>query len=197
MTCHVARNTSYWFLLLLFISVNVEQRISFINVCRLWGIQLQKKKTNNWFSPDYFRWTVQIMKFLILESSPLSIFIALGLNIRLMILFSNTLSLLSFLKLRDNSSQPYSTTGNIFVLYNLIFIFLESSLDWIITWNSYFNSTFHSIWFVTKEAKYLKDFTFLKKLLPIPICSLAIITQWHPIFMYLVFPLFAAKPISF
>jgi len=36
----------------------------------------------------------------------------LGLNIRLRILFSNTLILLSTLNVRDQVSQPYSTTGN-------------------------------------------------------------------------------------
>ena len=38
-------------------------------------------------------------------------------NICLRILFSNTLSLDSSLNVRDHASQPYSTTGNIIVLY--------------------------------------------------------------------------------
>ena len=38
-------------------------------------------------------------------------------NIRLRILFSNTLSLDSSLVVRDHVLQPYSTTGNIIVLY--------------------------------------------------------------------------------
>ena len=44
----------------------------------------------------------------------------LGPNIRLRILFSNTLSQNSSLNVRDHVSQPYSTTGNIIVLYILI-----------------------------------------------------------------------------
>ena len=53
----------------------------------------------------------------------------LGPNIRLRILFSNTLSLDSSLNVRDHLSQPYSTTGNIIVLYILIFKFFERSLE--------------------------------------------------------------------
>ena len=52
-----------------------------------------------------------------------------GPNIRLRILFSNTLSLHSSLNVRDHASQPYSTTGNIIVLYILIFKFLERSRE--------------------------------------------------------------------
>ena len=69
------------------------------------------------------------MKFLIVEPSPLPILSLLGPNIRLRILFSNTLSLDSSLNVRDHVSQPYSTTGNIIVLYILIFKFLERSLE--------------------------------------------------------------------
>jgi hypothetical protein len=41
----------------------------------------------------------------------------LGPNILLNTLFSKTLSLCSFLKVRDQVSHPYSTTGKITVLY--------------------------------------------------------------------------------
>ena len=49
----------------------------------------------------------------------------LGSNICLRVLSSNTLSLHSSLNVRDHVSQPYSTTGNIIVLYVLIFRFLH------------------------------------------------------------------------
>ena len=52
----------------------------------------------------------------------------LGPNIRFTILFSNTLSLHSR-NVRDHTSQPYSTTGNITVLYILIFKFLEKGRE--------------------------------------------------------------------
>ena len=44
-------------------------------------------------------------------------------------LFSNNLSLHSSLNVRDHISQPYSTTGNIIVLYILIIKFLERSRE--------------------------------------------------------------------
>ena len=59
----------------------------------------------------------------------------LGPNIRLRIIFLS-LSPHSALNERDHVSQPHSTTGNIVVLYVLIFKLLErirKCLDWIIT----------------------------------------------------------------
>jgi hypothetical protein len=50
-----------------------------------------------------------------------------GPNILLVTLFSNTLSLRSFLKVRDQVSHPYKTTGRImaYVMVILTFIFLD------------------------------------------------------------------------
>ena len=68
------------------------------------------------------------MKFLIVEPSPFPPFSSFsGPNIRLRILFSNTLSLHSSLSVSDHVSQPYSTTGNTIVLYISIFKFSERS----------------------------------------------------------------------
>ena len=44
-------------------------------------------------------------------------------------MFSNTLGLDSSLNVKDHVLQPYSTTGNIIVLYILILKFLERSLE--------------------------------------------------------------------
>ena len=54
----------------------------------------------------------------------------LGTNIRLRILFSNTLSLDSYLNVRGHVAQPYSKTGNIIVLCILIFKFWEGEREW-------------------------------------------------------------------
>jgi hypothetical protein len=75
--------------------------------------------------PNNIRWRMQAMKFIIMHclhdpSSSLS-----GPNILLSTLFLKTLSLCSSLKLRDQVSQPYSTTGKIRVFYILIFRFLD------------------------------------------------------------------------
>jgi hypothetical protein len=57
-------------------------------------------------------------------------------DILLNTLFSETFSLCSSLKVRDQVSHPYGTTGKITVLYILIFFLYETGrqkiLDWMI-----------------------------------------------------------------
>ena len=57
----------------------------------------------------YKQWSSSLWSFLYSPFSSL-----LGPNIPLSVLFSNTLSLRSSLKIRDHVSQPYRTTGNRF-----------------------------------------------------------------------------------
>jgi hypothetical protein len=74
-----------------------------------------------WFNhPNNIRWRIQAMKFIIIQFSPRSVFL-LGPNILLNTLFSKTLSLCSSRKVKDQVPHPYSTTGKIIVLHNLIF----------------------------------------------------------------------------
>jgi len=53
----------------------------------------------------------------------------LGQNILLSTLFSNTLSLRSYLNVRDYVSHPHKTKEKIIVFYILIFMFLDSKLE--------------------------------------------------------------------
>jgi hypothetical protein len=53
----------------------------------------------------------------------------MGLNIRIGILFSNTRRLRFSLNVRDRALHSYKTTGNIIVLYILIFKFPERNRE--------------------------------------------------------------------
>jgi len=57
-----------------------------------------------------------------------------SLNICLSILFSNFLSLHSFLNVRDNVLQPYNTTGNAIVLHILILNIFQRNLQDKVFW---------------------------------------------------------------
>jgi hypothetical protein len=58
--------------------------------------------------PNNIRWRIQVMKFIIMQFSPRSVFSRLGPNILLTPLFSKTLSLRSSPNVRDHVSRPYS-----------------------------------------------------------------------------------------
>ena len=75
-------------------------------------------------------WGVQSLSpsFCSLLHSPVTSSLS-GQNIPLSTLFSNKLSLHSFLNVSNQVSHPYNTTGKIIVLYILIFIFLDCKLE--------------------------------------------------------------------
>ena len=69
---------------------------------------------------------VLTMKFLVVESSPITILIPLEPKYSHRDpIFKYLFSLHSYLNVRDNVSQSYSTTSNIIVLYILIFKFFR------------------------------------------------------------------------
>jgi hypothetical protein len=74
------------------------------------------------FGDEYKLWRSSLCNFL---HSPVTSFF-LGPNIHLRNLFSNTLSLCSYLNVRDHVSHPYKSTGRIMVLCILTFTFLDS-----------------------------------------------------------------------
>jgi dolichol kinase len=80
--------------------------------------------------PNYIKWAVQIIRFLVTYSSPIpGHLVPLDPNILLSTLFWNALSLCASPDMRDHVSRPYKTTGNIVVLCILIFIVLNNNLE--------------------------------------------------------------------
>ena len=69
----------------------------------------------------------------------------MGPNIRLMILFQNTRSMRSSLNLRGHFSQACSTTGNIIVLYSLIFKFFQKSQEGKSVWAEFPTLNLHFV----------------------------------------------------
>jgi hypothetical protein len=69
--------------------------------------------------PHNIQWRIYVMKFFVMQFSPLSVYLPLN------ILFSETLGLHSSLKVRDQVSHTYSTTGKITVLYIIIVRFFH------------------------------------------------------------------------
>ena len=99
--------------------------------------------------PQYIRWTLQTMKILTVESFTVPILIP---NIRLKILFSNTLNLYSSLNVRYDVSHPYWLYYG-FIYFNFQIIrekfIRQKGLDSTITWISCYKSTFYSLMIYT------------------------------------------------
>jgi hypothetical protein len=116
-------------------------------------------------------WSVQVMNLLIMQCSPATSSVSI-LNILLGTLFSYTLNVYSFVRLRDQVSHPDRTTGKFMVLYVLIFMLLETRRKdsrswnkWQQAWSEYkliLNSSWMAFWFVTVVPKCFNCATFFK-----------------------------------
>jgi hypothetical protein len=101
-------------------------RLSFHHTC-----YVPRLSYYSWF--DYTKnilWWVQVMKFLLMQCSPLSCCLV---PLRHKYpsqhpILEHPQSLFS-LSVKDQVSHPYKTTGKIILLYTLIFVFLDSNLE--------------------------------------------------------------------
>jgi hypothetical protein len=84
----------------------------------IWALEQYWVRSTDNYAPHY----------VVFSTPPLTSFL-LGPNILLKTLFSNTLSLCSYLNVSDQVSHPYRTTDKIRVLYILIFEFLDGKLE--------------------------------------------------------------------
>ena len=101
----------------------------------------------------------------------------LGPSILLSTLFSHTFSLLFTLIVSDQVSHPYKTTGNIIVLYILMFIFLDTKLEYKIFSTKWYQAlpefilllifSWIEFWFVRVVPQYMNCYTLSDELLSV------------------------------
>jgi hypothetical protein len=84
--------------------------------------------------PNNIRRRIQVMKFVIMQFSPRSVFLPFRPKYPPQHSVLKNLSLCSSPKVRDQVSHPYSTTGKITVLYILIFTFFDIRREDKIFW---------------------------------------------------------------
>jgi hypothetical protein len=139
------------------------------------------------------------MKLLIVQLTPLSSYvIPLWFKHSLRTLFSNTLSLCSSLKVRDQVSHPYKTTGRITGFYILTFTFLDSKRDDKRLWTEWQQAFpefslllifFHAVLICECCSQIFECWHIFKR----PICFLyavllsCLLTTWHQRFLWIHF----------
>jgi hypothetical protein len=139
---------------------------------------------------SYYTWRrVQIMQLLLRQFSPPSHHFPLfGPNILRSTLFSNNLSLCSYLNVSDQDSHPYRTTGKIIVLYILTFIFVDNRREALPEFILLLIFFWIKFWFVTVIPKYLNCHIFKWSTsyfyIPISVCILVMRHQHILSFLY-------------
>jgi hypothetical protein len=136
-----------------------------------------------WLDHSNCTWR-RVMKLFFMQFSTSCHFIPFGPNILFSTLL-NTLSLCSSLNVRVQVSHPYRTTGEIRVLYILLFTFLNSRREHESSWteqyqafsdfNLHLISSWIQFWFVTVVPKYLNYATFSKD----PLAAVVLIFPLH------------------